>query len=93
MILDARERLGDEGEADKGPRLRDYSPAVERLDRIVDGLAAVSATIIASQGGHPPKIHPSPRPFTEFEGVKLRRQRKRYDSLVSRALRKQRPQR
>lgn len=91
MILDARERLGSKDEAQKGPKLRDYSPVVERLDRVIDSLGAVMATIVASQGGKPPKVHPQERPKTEFEHAEYRRRMKQHTSLVSRALRSQRP--
>jgi hypothetical protein len=89
MILSAREN-GAQGRG--GPRLRDYSPTVERLDKVIDGLQGVTAAIVASAGGKPPRFHPQPRPETAFESVLHRRKMARHDALTRRLLRRQKAQ-
>jgi len=87
MILEAKERSKTEAEA--GPRLRDFSPEVDAMLRVVDAVNANTSAVIAAAGGKPRRVEPQPRPTTAFERVAHRRRSAKHQSLTARALRGQ----
>lgn len=67
----ARSLLGSiDDEKDKGPRLSDYTPEVQRLDIVTDLLQSLIATTIAAAGGKPGRTRPAKRPETAFARAK-----------------------
>lgn len=71
-----------EGAPDVGPAFEDYSPVVERLDVLSDRLQSLEGTLIAVNGGKPPRMRPARRPTTALQRAQGRVTRRRYDSLV-----------
>lgn len=67
-----------------GPRLSEYSPEREALDRVLDRLGEVIQAVVASAGGSAPKIKPAPRPHTAVDRARARQAWTRHNSLVAR---------
>lgn len=55
--------------------MTEWSPEVEALAVVVDRLAEVTNTLIATAGGKPKQIRPYPRPVTAFDRTRAQRRR------------------
>lgn len=75
----ARQPETDHGPA--APRLSEYDVERALLTDIYDRLGAVIEAIVASNGGKPPRIHPSPRPITGVAKARRRLEMAQYQSL------------
>jgi hypothetical protein len=72
--------------APRPPRLTEWSPEVQALAATVDRLGDIVQVLIASNGGHAPKIPHYPRPVTASERIKQRRRLDTHKALVARVL-------
>lgn len=68
------------------PRVSEWSPEVERLTDIVDRLGEVVVAVVASQGGKPPRIRPTPRPRTAIDRLRERKRYEHHKKTVARVL-------
>lgn len=68
---------------DTGPRLAEYTLAVERLDVLSDKVSSLTATVVSAFGGKPGRLRPAKRPETAFTRVRDERVRSRHNSLLS----------
>lgn len=84
------EAARDGAERPKGPRMSEYGPTEERLDRIIDALTMNTQAVIAAAGGKPPRVEPQPRPETAWDSVRHRSRQAQHDALVGRVLRSRR---
>lgn len=73
-------------ERSRGPQLLDYSPEREALDMVVDRLGEVLQTLVAVNGGKPPKIRPVRRPDTAADRAGRKRAFLKHQSIVARML-------
>jgi hypothetical protein len=72
--------------APRPPRLTEWSPEVAAIVASFDRLGDILCTLIAANGGKPPKIPPYPRPVTAAERVKQQRRMLNHRELVARVL-------
>lgn len=68
------------------PRLTEFSPEVAALAAAFDRLGELIGTLVAVNGGTPPKLEPYPRPVTAAERVRRRKRMEAHYDLVRRVL-------
>lgn len=67
---------------DTGPRLAEYTLAVDRLDVISDRLAELTAVVLSVAGGKPGRLRPARRPETAFSRARDAQVLARHNSLL-----------
>lgn len=63
-LLAAERDDEDEDAPARAPRITEFGPTNQLLTAVYDRLGEVIAAIVASAGGKPPPVRPSPRPET-----------------------------
>jgi hypothetical protein len=63
--------------------MTEWTPDVAVLTGIHDRLGEVVGAIIASAGGKPPKLKPSPRPRTAVDRLRQQAAKSRHEALVA----------
>lgn len=63
--------------------VHEWTPELEALAAIVDRLADVANTVIASAGGKPGRVERYPRPVTAIDRVRSRRVREAVNAMAS----------
>ncbi len=89
MLLEARDKAKKAGQPDPGPSapsLAIWSPEVDMLAKVVDGIGGVQAAVIASGGGKPKEPKPVPRPANAMETARLRRKQAEHEKMKARLL-------
>lgn len=81
----ARALLG-KPQSEYRPRISEWSPVVAELNNVVDRLGELTATLVAVNGGKPPRVRPRPRPYTAIDRVRWQMREQQHASLVARLL-------
>ena len=81
-LVEAREET-DEPQSDWSPDLTEWSLTNQLLMQMSDQLQMVTAAIIGTAGGKPPKLRPAPRPKTAIELAEERRVKETHDELLA----------
>lgn len=91
MILASEQHAEREAEI-PAPPLSSYSPEVERLDEVVDGIRQLIAVTLGAAGvKNVPKVQPRRRPRTARDDVQHRTRMRKHDMIVSRFKAAQQP--
>lgn len=64
------------------PRVSEWTPELQALTEIKDGIAALWAAVIWLGGKKPPEVKPSPRPRTAIQAARSQRAKSRHLALV-----------
>lgn len=64
------------------PAWSTYTPERAALDNVVDRLAEVATAVAVAGGIKPPKYQHQPRPVTEVDRARLRREKQAHEDLV-----------
>jgi len=72
-----------EDEKPQPPRLRDYTPVVERLDHLIDLVGNQIQVTIAASGTKPPKIKPVRRPEPAIDRVRKQKRSRAQQAMLA----------
>lgn len=89
MVIAAQEKAKKTGEPDPGPRspsLSIWSPEVDMLAKVVDGVNGVAYAVAKSNGGKADVPKPTPRPSNAMEVARLRKRNREHEKMKSRLL-------
>ena len=73
---------GQEQEAARSPRIRDFGSTNQLLTVISDRLGELIAATVAAGGAKPPRVDPLPRPVTALDRAAQRLSEASYDYLM-----------